>query len=99
MGVVFESLIKVNEEGKWFIELTDTVDGRVAICHDLNEYSKKVEEFGGDYGGNIDEVKWLKDENVPEYAMDELRVKMAEHRAEIEEATGESITPLAQEEK
>ncbi len=99
MGVVFESLIKINEEGKWFIELTDTVDGRVAVCNDLEEFSQKVEEFGGDYGGNIDEVKWLKDENVPEYAMDELRVKMAEQRADIEEKTGETVTPLAEEEK
>ena len=99
MAVVFESLIKVDEKGKWFIELTDTVDGRMAVCHDLNEYSQKVEDFGGDYGGNIDEVKWIKDENVPEHAMDELRVKMAEHRTEIEENTGETITPFAEEEK
>jgi len=39
MAVVFESLIKINDEGKWYIELTDTVDGRVAVCEDLDEYS------------------------------------------------------------
>ena len=45
MAVVFESLIKINEEGKWYIELTDTVDGRVAVCEDLDEYSQKVEDL------------------------------------------------------
>ena len=84
MGVVFESLIKVNEEGKWFIELTDTVDGRVATCHDLDEYSQKVEDFGGDYGGNIDEVKWSKDDNVPPHTMDEIRLEMSKHQEDIE---------------
>ena len=38
MAVIFESLIKIDEEGKWFVELTDTVDGRMAVCHDLDEY-------------------------------------------------------------
>ncbi len=84
MSVVFESVIKVNEEGEWFIELTDTVDGRVAICHDLDEYSQKVEDFGGDYGGNIDEVKWAKDDNVPPQTMDEIRLEMSKHQEEIE---------------
>jgi hypothetical protein len=89
MGVVFESLIKVDEEGKWFIELTDTVDGRVAICQDLDEYSQKVEDFGGDYGGNIDEVKWSKDENVPPHTMDEIRLEMAKHQEDIEKNKAE----------
>jgi hypothetical protein len=84
MAVVFESLIKVNEEGKWFIELTDTVDARVAICHDLNEYSQKVEDFGADYGGHIDEVKWSKDENVPPHIMDEIRFQMSKQQEELE---------------
>ena len=84
MAVVFESLIKIDEEGKWFIELKDTVDGRVAMCHDLDEYSQKVEDFGGDYGGNIDEVKWSKDENVPPHTMDEIRLEMSKHQEDIE---------------
>ena len=89
MAVVFESLIKVDDEGKWFIELTDTVDGRVAICEDLDEYSQKVEDFGADYGGNIDEVKWSKDENVPPHTMDEIRLDMSKHQEEIEKEKAE----------
>ncbi len=89
MAVVFESLIKINEEGKWYIELTDTVDGRVAVCEDLDEYSQKVEDFGGDYGGNIDEVKWAKDENVPPHTMDEIRLEMSKHQEDIEKSKAE----------
>ena len=89
MAVVFESLIKINEEGKWYIELTDTVDGRVAVCEDLDEYSQKVEDFGGDYGGNIDEVKWSKDENVPPHTMDEIRLEMSKHQEELEKQKAE----------
>jgi len=84
MGVVFESQIKVDEEGKWFIELTDTVVGRMVVCHDMDEYSQKVEDFGGDYGGHIDEVKWNKDENVPPHTMDEIRLEMSRHQEDIE---------------
>ncbi len=89
MAVVFEALIKINEEGKWFVELTDTVDGRVAVCEDLDEFSQKVEDFGGDYGGNIDEVKWSKDENVPPHTMDEIRLEMSKHQEEIEKQKAE----------
>jgi len=84
MAVIFESLIKIDEDGRWFIELKDTVDDRTAICHDLDEYSQKVEDFGADYGGNIDEVKWAKDDNVPPHAMDEIRLEMSKHQEEIE---------------
>ncbi len=89
MAVVFESLIKVKEDGNWFIELTDTVDGRVAICEDLDEYSQKVEDFGGDYGGQIDEVKWSKDEDVSPYTMNEVRMEMSKHQEELEKSKAE----------
>lgn len=96
MSVIFESTIKMangsNED--WYIELKDTVDGRVEICADLSEYSKKVEELGAEYGGNIDEVKWLKDENVPLPVMDIIRFEMSKLQREIEEETGKPITEL-----
>jgi len=84
MAVIFESLIKIDDEGKWCIELTDTVDERIATCHDLDEYSQKVEDFGADYGGEIDEVRWSKDDNVPPHTMDEIRLEMSKHQEEIE---------------
>ena len=95
MAVVFEATIKMNDNDNWFIHLRDTLDDRVEDCKDLDEFAKKVEELGDDYGGHVDEVKWLKDDNVPEAAMDEIRMKMAEQRAAIEEKTGEPITPYA----
>jgi len=93
-GVVFESTIKMVEGSRedWFIELKDTVDDRVEICADLKEYSKMVETLGADYGGNIDEVVWMKDDNVPLPVMDNIRFEMSKLQAEIEEETGKKIT-------
>lgn len=90
MAVIFESLIKVDEEGKWFIELSDSLGDRTAICHDLDEYSQRVEDFGGDYGGNINEVRWSKDENVPPHTMDEIRLEMSRHQEDIEKNKAEN---------
>lgn len=90
MAVIFDAVIKVNEELNWYIELTDTVDGRVHNCLDMDEFSQKVEDFGGDYGGNIDEVRWSKDENVPPQAMDEIRALMAQQQEEIESLKAEA---------
>lgn len=94
MSVIFESTIKMTEGSNkdWYIELKDTVDGRVEICADLAEYSKKVEELGADYGGNIDEVRWIKDDNVPLPVMDNIRFEMSKLQSEIEEETGKSLT-------
>jgi hypothetical protein len=86
MAVIFESRIKMDDEGAWFIELTDTVVHRVSTCHDLDEYSQKVEDYGADYGGHIDEVRWSKDENVPPHTMDEIRLEMSKHQEEIEKS-------------
>ena len=95
MAVIFEAKICVNSDETWFIELKDTVDGKVMLCSNLEELETNIEKLGEDYGGHIDEVKWLKEDNVPEIIMDELRVKMAEHREKIESERGESITPKA----
>lgn len=84
MGVVFESRIKINPDGGWYIVLTDMVDNRTAICVDLDEYSQKIEDFGADYGGNIDEVKWAKDDNVPPQTVDEIRLEMSKHQEDLE---------------
>ena len=84
MAVVFNAVIKVDDTLNWYIELTDTVDGRVHKCLNMDEFSTKVEEFGNDYGGHIDEVKWSKDDNVSPQAMNEIRMLMAEQEQEIE---------------
>ena len=92
MAVVFTSTIKMDASGEnWFIELKDMVDDRVVNCNTIEEYSDKVQEFGNDYGGNIDNVNWYKDDNVPEQVMDEIRFEMSKQQAEIEEKTGEPL--------
>ncbi|WP_457749188.1 hypothetical protein [Sulfurimonas sp.] len=96
MAVIFNATIKLDDNNTWFIELKDEMDGRSEICFDMDEFEKNIEKLGADYGGHIDEVKWFKDENVPPFVIDEIRVIMAEHRAKIEEERGEPITPVAQ---
>lgn len=93
MSVIFESTIKMVEGSNidWYIELKDTISGRVDICNDLSDYSKKVEELGAQYGGNIDEVRWNKDGNVPLPVMDTIRFEMSKLQREIEEETGKSL--------
>jgi hypothetical protein len=74
----------------WFIELKDMTDLRVTNCKDMEEYSQKVEEFGQDYGGNIDTVNWYKDPNVPEYVMDVVRLEMSKFKSEMDEQKSEN---------
>lgn len=96
MSLVFTSVIKVDENNEWFIELTDTSDGRVEICKNMDEYKEKFEKMSEDYGGNVDEVKWSQDDNVPPYHVDEIRQAMAELQAEVEAKIGR---PLMEENK
>lgn len=92
MAAVFESTIKMahNSREDWYIELKDLFENRTEICADLQEYSKKIEELGAPYEGNI-EVRWTKDLNVPLYIMDVIRFEMSKIQREIEDETGESI--------
>ncbi|MDF1874452.1 hypothetical protein JHD48_01750 [Sulfurimonas sp. SAG-AH-194-I05] len=87
MAVVFTSNIKINPDGSWYIVLTDTVDNRTAVCLNLDEYSQKIEDFGADYGGNIDAVKWSKDANVPPQTMDEIRLEMSHQKEDSNKET------------
>lgn len=77
--IVFEALVKNNENGGWFIELKDTLDGRVEICSDLKDFEVKIQEMGSTYGNHIDEVKWISDENLSPENMQEVRVAMVEY--------------------
>jgi len=95
MAVVFEATIKPDGIGGWFIELKDTMDDRVEVCKDLDEFEEKIESMGAEYGGHIDEVRWNKSDDLPPHLLDEVRLAMAEKRAAIEEEKGEFITPVA----
>lgn len=80
-----------NSREDWYIELKDTISSKIEICKDMQEYSKKIEELGAEYGGHIDEVRWSKDENVPVYIMDEVRFEMSKLQKELEDELGEPL--------
>ena len=95
MSVIFESNIKVNEDGNWFIELIDTTDGEVFICNSTEEYEKKFEELSEPYGGAIDEVRWTKADNLRPDHFDQIRLWMSELQRkadEVEQAYQEQQT-------
>ena len=79
MSVVFEALVKNDKDGDWFIELKDTVDGRVVVCKDLIEFEAKIQELGNDYGGRVDEVKWISHKDLTPENEQKLRVGMMEY--------------------
>lgn len=83
MDVVFESKIGVEPNGAWYIELRDTLDERVKKCYSIQEYSDCIEDFGSDYGGHIDKVRWSKDEDVHPYIINEIRALMDQEQEEI----------------
>jgi hypothetical protein len=77
--VVFEALVKNNEDGGWFIELKDTTDQRVVVCNDLKEFEVKIQELAEDYGGRVDEVNWISHESLSPQNEQKLRVAMMEY--------------------
>ena len=77
--VVFEALVKNSENGGWFIELKDTLDGKIELCSDLKVFETKIQEMGSTYGGHIDEVKWISHESLSPENMQEVRVAMMEY--------------------
>ncbi len=90
MAVIFESVIKSNPVGRWYIELKDTSEeDRVEFCLDLDEYAQKIEDMGAEYGGDI-EVHWSADENVTQQQLNEVRMEMAKFQEEIEKNKAEN---------
>jgi len=85
MSVVFESVIKVNDLGFAYIELTDTVSEKVEICNDLEEFSKKIEELGSNYGGRIDKVNWSANKDVPQSEIDKIKLAMKKYEEDNKE--------------
>ncbi|MCP4970182.1 MAG: hypothetical protein GY932_06260 [Arcobacter sp.] len=85
MSVIFEAKIKNKGQGAhdWFIELIDTVDNRIEICNNLEEFSVNIEKLGEDYGGNIDQVKWFQDENITEEQYSEINAGMRKYQEEL----------------
>ncbi len=85
MSVIFEARIKSRSDKSydWFIELTDIIDNKIEICEDLEEFSKKIEEMGFEYGGRIDEVRWFQDDNITEEQYSEVNAKMRKYQEDF----------------
>ncbi len=87
MAVIFETVIKSNPIGRWYLELRDTSeDGRVEICLDLEEYTMKIEDMGAEYGGDI-EVNWSAEDNVTQEQINEVRMAMIVYEQQQDQAT------------
>ena len=91
MAVKFISHVEQDKLGNWFIKLTDTLEETEVICKDLDEYSKQIEEMGGEYGGDI-EVVWTRDPLLTPSNYQDLSDKMAKmqqkHQEEIDKING-----------
>ena len=89
MAVVFESIVKSDGEGGWCIDLLDTLDERKCTCKDLQEYEKKIQEFGQKYGGHIDEVRWSQEDDLPPAILDQVRLAMSEYQEKYKDEINE----------
>lgn len=83
MSVKFISHVDENNEGKWFIKLTDTLTNDSIICKDLDEYKIKLEECSSEYGFDI-EVVWTKSKTLSPKSYEDLNDKMAILQKEYE---------------
>jgi hypothetical protein len=82
--VIIESVIKSNPMGRWYIELSDTSkEESTEMCIDINDYARKIEMMGAEYGGEV-EVAWSSDDNVTPEQINEVRMQMMVYETEIE---------------
>ena len=87
MSVIFETVIKSNPIGRWYLELRDTSeDGRVEVCLDLEEYTMKIEDMGAEYGGDV-EVSWSAEDNVTKEQINEVRMAIVEYEQQQQNQT------------
>jgi len=95
MAGVIESVIKNSPLGRWYIELTDTMneEAEPQFCMDIYEYAEKIEEIGKAYDGVVD-VIWSSDDGVTPEQINEVRMQMNAYEAEQEaKRNGETTMP------
>ena len=70
--------------GRWYIELTDTMKEECTqMCINIEDYAKKVEMMGAEYGGEV-EVAWSSDDNVTPEQINEVRMQIMIYESEVE---------------
>ena len=84
MAVKFISHVDQNDVGEWFIKLTDTLEESTVICNNMEEYTKQIEELGGEYGGDI-EVVWTRSQLLTPANYQDIQEKMAKMQEEYQE--------------
>jgi len=93
MAVKFISHVEQDATGGWYIKLTDTLEEKEVICKDLEEYTKEIEEQGGEYGGEI-EVVWTRSNTLSPANYQDLSEKMAklneQYKEEIDKINGQN---------
>lgn len=94
--VIIESVIKSNPLGRWYIELRDTLkEESMEICLNINEYARKVEMMGEEYGGEV-EVAWSTEDNVSPAQINEVRQQIMAYEAEIEAQQNQPVDESAE---
>lgn len=88
-AVIFDSIIKTNPLGRWYLELRDSQEDVTEVCLNLDEYAQKIEDMGAIYGGDI-EVAWAAEENVTQEQINEVRQAMMEYEQKLQEQHKES---------
>ena len=83
-AVIFESVIKTNPLGRWYLEIRDSEEDRTEVCLDLDEYAQKIEDMGAIYGGDV-EVAWAAEENVTQIQINEVRQAMMAYEQKLQE--------------
>ncbi len=88
MSAIFEAVIKSYPNGKWYIELRDLDGDREVECLSVEDFSKALEEWGADYGHDV-QVAWSQEENVTPVQVHEVRMEMMAYEAKMNEESGE----------
>jgi len=84
-AVIFESVIKTNPLGRWYLEIRDSEQERIEVCLNVDEYAQKIEDMGAIYGGDV-EVAWASEENVTQMQINEVRQAMMAYEQKLQEA-------------
>ncbi|RUM67201.1 MAG: hypothetical protein DSZ06_01705 [Sulfurospirillum sp.] len=88
MSAIFESVIKTLPNGRWYIELRDIEGDREAECLSVEDFAKLLEEWGADYGHDVN-VTWSQEDNVSELQVHEVRMEMMAYEQKMNEEGGD----------
>ncbi len=84
MSAIFEAVIKTLPNARWFIELRDIDGDRVAECLSVEDFAKLLEEWGADYGHDVN-VTWSQEDNVTDLQVHEVRMEMMAYEQKMNE--------------